>query len=98
METARVVVALDVVTDGDRDVGPGLSEGVIPEFGLQCPKEAFDRRIVPAVAAATHAAADVRLRERSLKRRAGVLRAAIRMMQRRRGPAAPQRALPRRRD
>ncbi len=84
-----IVEALDVI----EHVGFCLVSCVIQRtrgpLGLQRGEEAFHRRVVPAVAGATHATSQALVRQEPLERLAGVLAASIRVMRHRFGLASP---------
>ena len=73
MPTPGVVEPLDVV----KDIGPSFVSGFVlgakHSFNLQRREEALHRRIVPALAAPTHAAGDALIGQQALEVLAGVL-------------------------
>ena len=54
MFSARIVEAVDVFEEGDFDVPAGLSIAAPDQFRLQRIEEAFDGRIVVAIALSAH--------------------------------------------
>jgi hypothetical protein len=88
MEAAGVVEPVDVRADPVGDGDPRRHDAV-PEIELQGSEEAFDGRVVVAVAASTHAAANTVPRERRPIASAGVLGATIRVVHAWRGASKP---------
>lgn len=58
----------------------GLVAAPVDPLGLQSTEEAFDHRVIPAIALATHAALDAMGLEQLAKGLTGVLHAAVRMV------------------
>src|SRR2546425_9558558 len=92
MPSPPVVEALEVIEELTARRGPRAPGRVVDELDLQRGEEALSDGVVPAVAPPAHAADDPVLRQHPLVVAAGVLTAAIRMMQQApRGTAASQR-------
>ena len=72
---------LDIFEDLLYRVFTGRVVPMVHELARECPEEAFDTGIVPAVAVAAHARGDAMLAEQMLVTRGGILAAAIRMVQ-----------------
>src|SRR6266542_6985237 len=81
MPSLPVIEPLDVVEELGARRRPRLPRRVVDELDLQRGEEALGDRVVPAIAPAAHAAHDPMLGQRLLVVTAGVLTAAIRMMQ-----------------
>ena len=62
-------------------LAPCAALAMVDEFALECPEEAFDTGVVPAVAGAAHAGGDSVLVEQPLVARGGILTAAVRVVQ-----------------
>src|SRR5687768_358266 len=77
MPTRSIVENLDVVKDVGAGFGPRSPSGAVDELALERREEALDRRVVPAIAAATHAASDPAPAQLGAVRGAGVLAAAV---------------------
>lgn len=54
---------------------------MVHELALECPEEAFDTGVVPAIAFMAYAGGDAVLAEQTLVTRGGILTAAIRVVQ-----------------
>ena len=80
MFPARVVEAVDVFEEGDFDLAAGLPVAAPDQFGLQRLEEAFDGRIVVAVAFPTHRNLEAVLAQQFLVIVGTVLRSAVRVM------------------
>src|SRR5712692_1803337 len=92
MPSPPVVERLEVLEELAARRGPRVPSRVVDELDLQRCEEALGDGVVPAIALPAHAADDPVLRQHPLVVAAGVLTAAIRMMQQaRRGAAAGQR-------
>src|SRR5690606_35292180 len=83
--TTGVVEPLDVVEHVGPSLVPGPIHLSIRAFGLERLEEALHRRVVPAIAGSAHAASNPHLVEQALELVAGVLAAAIGMVQHRLG-------------
>lgn len=81
MTSLTIVPGLDVPEDGAARVIPGVPVSLDDQFQFQRGKEAFRDRVVPAVALVAHAGDDPVLGEQRAIVIAGVLDAAIRVMQ-----------------
>ena len=73
MPTPGVVEPLNVVKDICTGFVPRLLPSAKHSFDLQCREETLHRRIVPALAPATHAAGDALIGQQALEVFAGVL-------------------------
>ena len=80
MFSARVVEAVDVFEDGDFDFATGLPVAAPDQFGLQRLEEAFDGRIVIAIAFPAHRGRQHLLAQKLLVVVGTVLRAAVRVV------------------
>ena len=81
MTALPIIEHLNVLEDVLCRVFTGCVVPMVYELALECPEEAFDTGVVPAVACATHAGGDAVLAEQTLVTRGGILAAAIRMVQ-----------------
>src|SRR5437867_10811977 len=90
MPPLPVVEDLEILEEFDARRGPRGPGRVVDELDLQRREETLGHRVVPAIAPATHAADDPVLGQDALIVAAGVLTAAIGMMEQplRRAPAA----------
>ena len=80
MFSARVVEAVDVFEEGDLDFAAGLLVAAPDQFCLQGFEEAFDGRIVVAIALAAHRNLEPMLAQQLLIVVSTVLRPAVRVM------------------
>ena len=81
MTASPIIEHLNVLED---ILSRGVTCFVVPmlhELALECPEEAFDTGIVPAVAGAAHAGSDAALAKQPLVARGRILTTAIRMVQ-----------------
>src|SRR5438034_7791008 len=83
MSSPPIVEGLEVIEELTARRGPRGPGRVVDELDLQRGEEALGDGVVPAVAPPAHAADDPVLRQHPLVVAAGVLTAAIRMMQQR---------------
>src|SRR2546422_416104 len=91
MSSPPIVEGLEVIEELTARRGPRGPGRVVDELDLQRGEEALGDGVVPAVAPPAHAADDPVLRQPPLVVAAGVLTAAIRMMQQApRGAASPR--------
>src|SRR5215510_8757065 len=81
MAPAAVVESFDVLEHRATGLDPGLPPAGVNQFDFERSEETLRHRVVPAVAAAAHAAPDPVQRQQLLVVVAGVLAATIRMMQ-----------------
>ena len=81
MTALPIIEHLNVLEDVLFRVFTGRVMPLVHELVLECPEEALDTGVVPAVAGAAHAGGDAVLAEQTLVARGGILTAAIRMVQ-----------------
>ena len=80
MSAPAVIEQLEIFKDGGTSLGASPPLNPINEFELEAGKETFGHRVVPAIAAPAHAAAQSVPSELLLVIRARVLATAIRMV------------------
>ena len=80
MAPPAVIEEFEIFKDGGTGLGAGLPLNLINEFEFEAGKETFGHRVVPAIAAPAHAAAQPVPGEQLLIIPTGVLAATIRMM------------------
>src|ERR1700676_1978449 len=73
MAPTTVIEILEIFKDGGTGLGTSSPLNLVNEFELEAGKETFANRVVPAIAAPAHAAAQLVLSEQPLVIRARVL-------------------------
>ena len=81
MEPSSIIKRFDVIEDGQLDFGMVVPDLAVQEFGLKCAEERFHGGVVVAIAGRAHARKDTVILEELTVISAGVLAAAIRMVQ-----------------
>ena len=81
MPPLAIVEQFDVFEDFASCLGSATPAALITQFDFQCGKKTLRHRVIPAIAFATHAAQETVRRQQSLILIAGVLAAAVRVMQ-----------------
>ena len=80
MAPMGVVPAFQPGEDRHAGLGPALEASPVDDFPLQCRKEALGHRVIVGVSRGSHGGHDAGLAATFAKRVAGVLAAAVRMM------------------
>lgn len=80
MPTRPIIKHLDVFKEAPSRLVTGLIVPIVHELAFECPEEAFDTGVVPAVAFAAHAGDEAVRLEYALIARGGILTAAVRVV------------------